>query len=97
MQTLLEQLREKEYIAWDSNKSRTYQLIAGNMPLRGVIQAGYVVEQPTDCHTYIDVSAAQYKIQDYVPANSHYESQSYRPECVHPQGALVGLQRSYIK
>lgn len=65
VQDLLEQLREKGYVAWQDKQARTYQLLVGNMPLRGVIQAGYVVEQPTDMSSYIDVSGARYKLQDY--------------------------------
>lgn len=65
VQRLLNQLREKEYIAWESGRSRTYQLIAGNMPLRGVVQAGYVEEHPSDSPTYIDVSGTHYRLQDY--------------------------------
>ncbi|PZV13327.1 MAG: repressor LexA [Leptolyngbya sp.] len=65
IQKLLDQLREKGYVDWQDNQSRTYQLLVGNMPLRGVIQAGYVVEQPTDVSSYIDVSGARYKLEDY--------------------------------
>ncbi len=65
IQRLLNQLREKGYIDWKNNQSRTYQLLVGNMPLRGVIQAGYVVDQPSDLSTYIDVSGTQYELQDY--------------------------------
>jgi repressor LexA len=64
IQGLLEGLREKGYINWKDNQARTYQLLVGNMPLRGAIQAGYVVEQP-DLYAYIDVSGARYKVQDY--------------------------------
>jgi repressor LexA len=65
VQRLLKQLREKGYLDWRDKQSRTYQLLVGNMPLCGVIQAGYVEQQPSDLSTYIDVSGAQYKIQDY--------------------------------
>lgn len=65
VQDLLEQLREKGYVDWQDKQARPYQLLVGNMPLRGVIQAGYVVEQPTDISSYIDVSGARYKLEDY--------------------------------
>ena len=65
VQELLEQLRGKGYVDWQDKQARTYKLLVGNMPLRGVIQAGYVVEQPTNLSSYIDVSSSRYKLQDY--------------------------------
>ncbi len=65
VQRLLDQLREKGYIDWKKSKSRSIQLVAGNMPLRGVIQAGYVEEPSSNSPAYIDVSGAQYVLQDY--------------------------------
>lgn len=65
VQDLLNQLREKGYVDWKDRQARTYRLLVGNMPLRGVIQAGYVVEQPSDLCSYIDVSGSQYQLTDY--------------------------------
>ena len=65
IQDLLDQLQKKGYVDWQNKQSRTYQLLVGNMPLHGAIQAGYVVEQPTDLSSYIDVSGARYRVQDY--------------------------------
>lgn len=65
IQRSLKHLREKGYINWTNGQSRTYHMTVGNMPLRGAIQAGYVEQQPSDITTYIDVSGAQYKSEDY--------------------------------
>lgn len=65
VQSLLSQLREKEYIDWTDKQNRTFRLIAGNMPLRGVIQAGYVEQPSSDLSTYIDIPGTQYTVQDY--------------------------------
>lgn len=65
IQSLLDQLQEKGYVDREKNKSRSIRLIAGNIPLRGVIQAGYVEEQPSRLSEYIDVSGAQYTVDDY--------------------------------
>lgn len=63
-QQVLRQLRAKGYVDWDRNKPRTYRLTAGNIPLQGVIQAGYVFEQPV-FSAYVDVPNMQYRLQDY--------------------------------
>lgn len=65
VQKILSQLREKEYIDWTDRQNRTYRLIAGNMPLRGVIQAGYVEQPSPDLSSYIDIPGTQYRVQDY--------------------------------
>lgn len=65
VQRLMESLREKGYIDWEDKQPRTYRLLVGNMPMRGVIQAGYVVEQPVEVNDYIDVSGASYQPDDY--------------------------------
>ena len=65
VQKLARQLKEKGYIDCKKGKSRSIRLTVGNMPLHGVIQAGYVEEQPVDIPNYIDVSGTQYTSKDY--------------------------------
>lgn len=65
VQNLLNQLQEKGYVGREKGLPRSIQLLAGNIPLRGVIQAGYVEEPTHNTPAYIDVSGAQYTVQDY--------------------------------
>ncbi|ASC69307.1 repressor LexA [Halomicronema hongdechloris C2206] len=69
LQNTLERLRQQGCLTWQLGRARTYQLLAANLPLQGTIQAGYLVEHPTDTLEYVWVlpehPGQRYLAQDY--------------------------------
>lgn len=65
VQSLLSCLKQKGFITWDWGRARSYRLLIGNMPLLGVIEAGYLVAHPQDEIEYLDLPDLRYKPQDY--------------------------------
>lgn len=55
LQTLRQALREKGYIDWVPGRSRCYQLLVNGVPVWGMIQAGIVVEHPTDQVEWVEL------------------------------------------
>jgi repressor LexA len=72
IQSLLKSLRYKGYIEWEEGKSRSFQILEQAIPqvvqsgirILGAIQAGVVVEHPTDVVERIDLGS-RYKPTDY--------------------------------
>jgi repressor LexA len=72
IQSLLKELRYKGYINWEDGKSRSFQILQQTVPqifqptlrVLGAIQAGVVVEHPSDMQDQIDLGS-RYKPSDY--------------------------------
>lgn len=65
VQDLLSQLKQKGVITWEPGQARSYRILVGNLPLRGVIEAGYLIAHPEDEIEYLHLSSPRYKPQDY--------------------------------
>jgi repressor LexA len=48
IQNLLDCLRRRGLITWAPGKGRTIQLVGGNLVLRGIVEAGFLLEHPED-------------------------------------------------
>jgi repressor LexA len=64
IQDLLEQLRRRGLITWARGKARTFQLV-GNLPLKGTVEAGFLVEHPTDEYSLVNLPGPSHGPNDY--------------------------------
>jgi repressor LexA len=66
IQSRLEHLRTKGYIAWDEGKARTIRILQPQgVPVLGAIAAGSVVESYTDDVDYLDISTQFVRPNDF--------------------------------
>lgn len=65
VQDLLRVLREKKYIDWQPNRHRSYRILVEGMLIRGVIQAGLVIQHPDAQLEWADVPGTTYRSHQY--------------------------------
>jgi repressor LexA len=65
VQDLLKRLQEKGYIERQYGRARAIRLLSTELPLRGVIQAGYLTEHPASYTDRVYLDGKCYKKGDY--------------------------------
>ncbi len=65
LQKIQKSLQQKGYIDWQPKRARTYQILRRGVPVLGMIQAGYVVDHPSDLQEWVDCPGMAYRSQDY--------------------------------
>lgn len=65
LQSRLKSLQQKGYIDWEQGQPRTYQVLVRGIPVLGAIQAGLVVEHPTDMVERVDLPGVPYRSELY--------------------------------
>lgn len=65
LQELQKRLQQKGVITWEPGLARSYRILVGNMPLRGFIEAGYLIEHPQDEIEFLNLPDPSYRPQDY--------------------------------
>ncbi|NJN85758.1 MAG: hypothetical protein HC881_04905 [Leptolyngbyaceae cyanobacterium SL_7_1] len=65
VQMLLASLKQKQYIDWTPNQHRSYRILVRGVPVLGMIQAGLVIEHPTEQGEWINVPGVSYRSHQY--------------------------------
>ncbi|MGF1516936.1 MAG: LexA family protein [Nodosilinea sp.] len=84
IQDLLGRLQQKGYIEKASRRARAIQLLSSELPLRGMIQAGYLTDHP-ECRERIRLEGDRYLAGDYalqVSGNSMIGAQIFDGDIV---------------
>jgi repressor LexA len=85
VQDLLVRLEKKGYIEKQPGKSRAIRLIFGEMPLKGMVQAGYLTEHPERLFEQVRLDGRCYQEGDYalqVSGDSMVDSQIFDGDIV---------------
>ncbi|WP_072016295.1 LexA family protein [Leptolyngbya sp. KIOST-1] len=101
VQDLLDRLQQKGFIDRQQGLARAIRLLYGELPLKGIIQAGYLTEHPERYFEQVRLDGNRYKPSDYalsVRGDSMANAQIYDGDIVviHPTEDLWAIRPGRI-